>query len=92
MIYTSKDYLTGEYNLLLMEKITIEKALKRTKGVKIDAAKLLEITPRTLSDKMKRHNIIYKHEEVKNIGKSKEADKELKRKEGKKADAIRRFL
>ena len=59
--YEAKDYLTGECNLLLLEKVTIEKALKRTNGNQKKACKLLEISEKGLNIKVKRHNIDYKN-------------------------------
>jgi len=59
--FTAKDYLTGELNLLLMEKITIEKALKRTKGNQTKAAELLQISVRTVHTKIQQHQIEVKH-------------------------------
>jgi len=58
--YKAEDYLTGPLNLLLMEKATIEKALKKTNGNQKKASHLLKITERTLYSKMKRHQIDYK--------------------------------
>ena len=55
-VYVYEDY-KGEFNLLLMEKATIEKALKRTKGNQKKASELLQITERTLYTKIKRHQI-----------------------------------
>lgn len=57
--YKTEDYLTGPLNLLLMEKSTIEKALKRTKGNQKKASELLQITERTLYNKMIKHQIKY---------------------------------
>ena len=56
-LYTAKDYLTGELNLLLMEKITIEKALKKSNNNQIKAAELLKVSVRTVSTKIKQHQI-----------------------------------
>lgn len=56
-LYTAKDYLTGELNLLLMEKITIEKALKKTNGNQTKAAELLKVSVRTVNTKIKQHKI-----------------------------------
>ena len=55
--YKSDDYTTGELNLLLNEKITIEKALKKTNGNQAKASKLLCISERTLYTKLIRHQI-----------------------------------
>ena len=56
-LYTAKDYLTGELNLLLMEKITIEKALKKSNNNQIKAAELLKVSVRTVNTKIKQHQI-----------------------------------
>lgn len=67
-IYKESDYNTGKFNLLAMEKRIIIKALKKTKGNKREAAKLLEITERNIHDKVKQHSIkvsLYKKKKLK---------------------------
>jgi len=56
-LYSNKDYNTGPLNLLRVEKLMIESALKRSEGVRAKAARALKISEKTLRDKIKRHGI-----------------------------------
>ena len=50
---------TKKENLIIeIEKILIKNILKKTSGNKVQAAKLLGINRHTLSNKMKKYNII----------------------------------
>lgn len=55
--YNSKDYETGPLNLLRVEKLMIQSALKRSQGIRAKAARSLKISEKTLRDKIKRHGI-----------------------------------
>lgn len=57
--YKAEEYLTGPLNLLLMEKVTIEKVLKKTKGNRTKASIILGISDKTLRDKILKHQITY---------------------------------
>ena len=58
MIYKESDY-KGCYNLKAAERELIIRADKRHFGHKINMAKALEITPRTLFDKIESHGLIF---------------------------------
>jgi len=55
-VYTEDDY-KGFYNLKVMERIFIKRALKKHKGHRFKAAKDLEITERTLYRKLEQHQL-----------------------------------
>lgn len=55
-VFTEDDY-KGEFNLKVMERIYIKLALKKSKGHRKKAAKVLEITERTLHNKLIQHQL-----------------------------------
>ena len=55
-IFTEKDYI-GQYNINQMEKQYIKIAMKRVEGHRVKAAKLLDISERTLYRKLYQHNL-----------------------------------
>ena len=62
-ILTEEDYNTGEFNLNTMERKQIIKCLKLCRGKKTAAATILNITERTIHNKIAVHTI-GKHEYI----------------------------
>jgi DNA-binding NtrC family response regulator len=56
-MYTDKDYDTGEFNLLKMERNLIVKYLKLCRGKRSTTATILGITERSIYNKMDKHQI-----------------------------------
>jgi len=56
MQYTLRDY-EGEFNILVMEKLTIKHYIEKTNFTKKKISEILGITEPTLSSKIKRHNL-----------------------------------
>ena len=56
---TAKGYLALPDQIKRLEIILIKKAMRRTRGNKTQAAKLLAITRQGLDKKIKRHNLLF---------------------------------
>lgn len=54
--YQPEDY-KGEFNLLVMEKLTIKHYIKDTDHNTNQISKILGITPSTLKTRIKKHNL-----------------------------------